>query len=88
MLLSVVTPERITYKDTLSYFAILLDNNVRKTICRLYFNNPDKKQIMVYEYGVEKKYDISVLTDIYRYAEPITAMVRNHDAKSMPTVPA
>ncbi|OEG62926.1 hypothetical protein C8C76_12523 [Halanaerobium saccharolyticum] len=31
-------PERITYKDTLNYFSVLLDDNTRKWICRLYFN--------------------------------------------------
>ena len=37
---------RIHYRDAQTYFAILLDDNNRKTICRLYFNGK-KKQIMV-----------------------------------------
>jgi hypothetical protein len=31
-----ILPKRITYRDAQSYFAILLDDNNRKTICRLY----------------------------------------------------
>ena len=33
---------RIAYKDTNNYFNILLDNNIRKWICRLYFNTDNK----------------------------------------------
>lgn len=33
-----IEPSRITYRDAQSYCAILLDDNNRKTICRLYLN--------------------------------------------------
>ncbi|MDR2362718.1 MAG: restriction endonuclease, partial [Prevotellaceae bacterium] len=33
---------RIGYKDTVSYFNILLDESVRRTFCRLYFNRKVK----------------------------------------------
>jgi len=33
---------RITHRDAQSYFAILLDDNNRKTICRLYLNGGRK----------------------------------------------
>lgn len=33
---------RISYKDTNNYFNILLDNNIRKWVCRLYFNTDNK----------------------------------------------
>ena len=42
---------RVVYRDTISYFGILLDDNNRKPICRLYFNSP-KKYIAVFD---EKK---------------------------------
>lgn len=34
--------DRITYKDTLSYFGVLFEDNIRKWICRLYFNSQNK----------------------------------------------
>ena len=34
--------KRLTYRDAQSYFAILLDDNNRKPICRLYFNGNKK----------------------------------------------
>jgi predicted type IV restriction endonuclease len=83
LLVTIVLPERVTYKDTLSYFAVILDNNVRKTLCRLYFNK-DKKLVGVFEGSVEKKYEIQGLNDLYRFAEPITAMARYHNQKTMP----
>lgn len=39
---------RIHYRDNQSYFAILLDDNNRKPICRLYFNG-SKKQIGIFD---------------------------------------
>lgn len=33
---------RITFKDTSNYFNVLLDGNIRKWICRLYFNTDNK----------------------------------------------
>lgn len=33
-----INASRVTYRDAQSYFAVLLDDNNRKTICRLYLN--------------------------------------------------
>ncbi len=35
-------PERVNYRDNLSYFNILIDNNIRKWICRLHLNSTNK----------------------------------------------
>lgn len=42
MLREVVDAKRIAYKDTASYFSILIDNNVRKWVCRLWFGESKK----------------------------------------------
>ncbi|RDI48011.1 type I restriction endonuclease [Falsibacillus pallidus] len=42
MLKDFVDEDRICYRDNLSYFNILLDDNIRKWICRLWFNSPNK----------------------------------------------
>jgi DNA polymerase III epsilon subunit-like protein len=60
-----VPGDRITYKDTGSYFGILLDQNSRKWICRL---NLDSKNKHIYISDENKKpvrYDINTLDDIY-----------------------
>jgi len=57
--------KRITYRDAQSYFSIMLDDNNRKTICRMYFNGT-KKYIAVFdENKKEIKSEIKTLDDIY-----------------------
>ncbi|KIG16016.1 Prophage Lp2 protein 6 [Enhygromyxa salina] len=38
----VVAAERVTYRDSKTYFAVLVDDNNRKPICRLHFNRSKK----------------------------------------------
>lgn len=42
ILSDIVDPNRIDYRDSKGLFAINLDSNIRKPICKLYLNNPDK----------------------------------------------
>lgn len=80
LLREIVQPERITYRDTLSYFGVLLDNNARKTVCRLYFNK-DKKIIGIIEPGGEKKYELSGLSGIYALLNQLIESVRMYETK-------
>ena len=41
---NVIQANRINYRDRESYFNILIDNNIKKVICRLYFNRADKNK--------------------------------------------
>lgn len=73
-----VSAERIFYRDTQSYFNILLDDNVRKTICRLYLNG-NKKQIGLFdENKKEYKTEIQALDDIYQFGDALNATVDNY----------
>ena len=42
MLNGVIDISRVTYRDNASYFNVLLDDNIRKTVCRLHFNRAQK----------------------------------------------
>lgn len=44
-----VSASRITHRDAQSYFVILLDDNNRKTICRLYLNGVKKYLVVLDE---------------------------------------
>jgi len=67
-----VSLDRVFYRDTQSYFNILLDDSIRKTICRLYFNNPAKKYIALFgQDGKENKFEIKSLDDIYNHSEAL-----------------
>ena len=63
-----LSANRITYRDAISYFAIFCDDNNRKPICRLYFNNPQSKSIRIWSSNKEwAKFSIQELDEIYNY---------------------
>lgn len=78
----VVDVSRIYYRDTLSYFGILLDDNNRKPICRMYFNAQSVKYIATFdENKKEVKHEIKTLDDIYDYSEQLRNTVQNYEKK-------
>lgn len=42
LLSDVVDPNRIDFRDSKGLFAVNLDSNIRRPICKLYLNNPEK----------------------------------------------
>lgn len=62
---------RIVHRDTLSYFGILLDDNNRKPVCRLYFNSSNKYLATFDENKKEPKHLLESLDDIYKYDQDI-----------------
>ncbi|GGM98309.1 hypothetical protein GCM10010967_35190 [Dyadobacter beijingensis] len=67
-----IPASRITHRDALSYFAIFIDDNNRKPICRLYLNSPTKRYIGVFDVDKkETKFEIRTIDDIYNYSESL-----------------
>lgn len=58
---------RIAYRDTQSYFGVLLDNNNRKPLCRLHFNGKTKYLGIINENKQEVKEKIESIDDIYNF---------------------
>jgi hypothetical protein len=54
-----------------SYFAILLDDNNRKTICRFYLSGSKNYLLVLDEAEKEVKYEIQTLDEIYQYADAL-----------------
>lgn len=70
---------RVTYRDQQTYFGILLDDNNRKPICRL-FILPTKKYIVLFdESRSEVKFDITSVDDIFKYADNLEKTVEMYD---------
>jgi hypothetical protein len=67
MLKDYIKPDRINYKDTKSYLSIILDNSVRKPICRLYFNSQQKYIAIIDENKKEVKYPMETIFDVFKY---------------------
>ncbi len=66
-----VASDRITYRDTESYFGILLDDNNRKWICRIYLLSSVKYITVADENKNPIRHDIETLDDIYKFSEEI-----------------
>ncbi len=78
ILRSKISANRITYRDAQSYFAILLDDNNRRTICRLYFNENKKYVVTLDTNKKEIRHEIGNLDDIFNLSEILFSAVEAH----------
>ncbi len=79
-----ISATRITHRDAQSYFAILLDDNNRKTICRLYLNGSKKFFVILDDQKKEVKNEINTLDDIFKHSETLLKIVDNYDKSKEP----
>jgi predicted type IV restriction endonuclease len=79
-----ISATRITHRDAQSYFAILLDDNNRKTICRLYLNGSKKFFVTLDDQKKEVKIEINTLDDIFKHSETLLKIVDNYDKSKEP----
>lgn len=75
-----IPSSRIAYRDTLSYFGILLDDNNRKPICRLHFNTTNK-YIEIFHNGKDagEKILLKNLDEIYNYRNKLQQTLENYN---------
>lgn len=79
ILRSVCPAERVTYKDTRSYFGVSIDNNVRKTVCRFYLEPPTRKRIaIIAEDKSEVMHRIESINDLYLYEAELIAAAKRY----------
>lgn len=72
ILAEIVSPERIQYKDTLSYFGVNIDGDARKTICQVYIRVRKNKFVIPAWHQEDgqhtwETYYFDTLDDIYQY---------------------
>ena len=80
LLRDVVDLDRVSMRDTRSYCGVLLDNNNRKPLCRLRFNNSRRKYIGTFDANkVETRHAIEKIDDIFGHADEIRAAVAFYD---------
>lgn len=72
----IVSPERIAIRDVQNYCTILFDNNNRKPIAKLYFNNPDNLRIS-FERETEK-ISLASINEIFSHAGRIKDIVNSY----------
>jgi predicted type IV restriction endonuclease len=75
-----IDTSRIIMRDVQSYCGVLLDDNNRKPIIRLYFDRVEK-QIGIFDNPdrSEDKMKLEKLDDLYKIAERLAAAVKNYD---------
>ena len=79
ILRDVVSPRRIVMRDNLSYCAILLDDNNRKPVCRLRFNNTQKLAVGIFGPDkAEERFALEEIDDLYSFADRLRATVSMH----------
>ena len=79
ILRGVIPAKRIFMRDAQSYCAILLDDNNRKAVCRLRFNNTQKLRIGTFnDKREETVVELDAVEDIFNYADQIKATVTSY----------
>lgn len=78
-----ISPKRIIMRDAQSYCAILLDDNNRKPICRLRFNNLQNLRLGIFN---EKKEELiqqlESIDDIFNFAEQLKATIATYESSA------
>jgi predicted type IV restriction endonuclease len=81
-----VPVSRVVARDTKTYCGVLLDDNNRKPIARLWLNRSKKYLGVFDENKVETRLSIDDVADIYRYADHLRETVRRYLAKPVEVV--
>lgn len=76
-----IPSERISPRDTQSYFGVLLDDNNRKPICRFHFNSANK-YLETFQNGKDagEKKQLSSLDEIYEFRNQLHQAADNYSA--------
>lgn len=72
----VIDAKRVTFRDAQSYANILIDDNNRKLLCRLYFNSKKKYIGMVDAAKTELRQPIESIDDIYNHADSLREIAK------------
>ncbi|MFH6951370.1 type I restriction endonuclease [Flavobacterium sp. FlaQc-51] len=75
-----IPANRIFFRDTQSYFGILLDDNNRKPLCRLHFNSANK-YIELFHNGKDngEKQPLQSLDEIYKFKKELLSTIKNYE---------
>lgn len=77
----VIPSKRVFMRDSMSYCAILLDDNNRKPICRLRFNNLEKLKVGLFNDKKEEEIvNLESLEDLYNFADKLKGAINSYIA--------
>ncbi len=85
LLRDTVQPKRVVMRDAQSYCAILLDDNNRKSICRLHFNNPQRLAVTFFNKKKEaERVALESVDDLYGFVEKLKDAVAGLEQGTQP----
>ncbi|HOO54372.1 MAG TPA: type I restriction endonuclease [Methanothrix sp.] len=79
ILREITDSKRVHLRDFKSFCNILLDDNIQKPICRLYFNASQKYLGLFDEQKHEERVPIDDLDEIYNYADSLKSIIKFYD---------
>lgn len=83
ILREVVSPKRIFIRDAQSYCAVLLDDNNRKPICRLRFNNSQKLRLGIFNSAKEEEIvSLDSVDDVFKFSDQLKLTIAAYPASS------
>ncbi|WP_407272161.1 type I restriction endonuclease [Radiobacillus sp. PE A8.2] len=77
ILSDIVDEERVFYRDNKSYFNILLDDSIRKWVCRLGLDN--SKKYVQFNDSQKTTYNIERVSEIMKYKDKMIEVAKNFD---------
>ena len=81
----IILPERIFYRDNKSYFNIIIDNNIRKWIVRVFFEK-NRNYIVLNDAATGKERSVIEFNqpmDILEYREKIIPVASPYDTNKI-----
>ena len=66
-----VDPHRIFFRDGQVYCSVMIDDNNRKTVCRLYLNSNKRYLGLLDEQKKESKIEINSIDDLFKHSESL-----------------
>lgn len=74
-----VDPKRIFFRDNTRYFTVIIDDNNRKNVCRLYLDSDTKKKMKIIDENREEQtIYIDDIMDLYKYSDLLISVAKRH----------
>lgn len=70
ILCNIVDMNRITYKDTVNYFSVLIDGKVTRWVCRIYLKE-NTKYVIIPKENENIKYSLDGIDDLYKLSDAL-----------------
>jgi hypothetical protein len=75
----IVSASRISYKDFMTLFGIMLDGKQTQIFCRFVSNTKRKTMSLLYKDKTEEDFNLASMEDVYQYRENILNAIKSYE---------